>query len=66
MSLHGPDRPEARKADLIRTADALRDLAQQYDAQAAALIEQGFRQWHRDTVYPVAVNRWIHAIGGRA
>lgn len=68
MSLFGPDRPDARplaqrQADLLLVAAQVHSLARQYDDHAAALLEAGFVQWQRDTVYPQTVARWIEECG---
>ena len=41
----------------------MRALALSYDAQGASLLEAGFEQWSRETVFPAAVNRLIREAG---
>jgi hypothetical protein len=59
----GYGRPGLPSPDLRQAAAHMRALALSYDAQAAALLEAGFVQWSRETVYPAAVNRLIREAG---
>ena len=56
-------------ADFFRRMKAeqtARDAANKRDDEGHTLREIAFRNWCRDTVFPHAVNRWIHDIGARA
>lgn len=51
--------------NLRKAAEALRTLAQQYDAVAERALERGFQHWQAGTLFPQAVNRLIAAIGAK-
>lgn len=48
---------------LHEAAQRMRALALAFDNEAAALLEAGFDQWRRETVFPEAVNRHIAELG---
>lgn len=49
--------------NLRDAAQRMRALALAFDNEAAELLEAGFEQWRRETVFPEAVNRRIADLG---